>query len=124
MATQSKYLTTREVQAAFGVGHMTVYNWRQGSATRDPLPTEVGDNKRVTFKLSDLKTWAKQYGFKPNFNAEAPAVRPGPKSVTKKVTAKKAPKLNKLTAKQLAAKVKKAKTPIPRPAEVSAQAAA
>lgn len=64
------YLTTKEVAAQFGVNELTVYNWRQGSPRRDPLPahekTTKGDTrKRIFFKRSEVKAWAAKHGVKP-----------------------------------------------------------
>lgn len=59
-------LTTKQLQQAFGVAHMTVYNWRQGTATKDALPFEVSDPKavkpRISYKVSVVKAWAKRNG--------------------------------------------------------------
>lgn len=60
----SANLTTKHVMAIAGVSHMTVYVWRQGTATRDALPT-VEDKKRpnaVLFRPTTLKAWAKKHG--------------------------------------------------------------
>lgn len=55
-------LTVKELQTVFGVGGMTIYNWRQGSARKDPLPCEVDDSRRVSFKVAEVRTWAKSNG--------------------------------------------------------------
>lgn len=57
-------LTTKQVMAIAGVSHMTVYVWRQGTATRDALQT-ISDKKRpnaVLFSAAKLKAWAKKHG--------------------------------------------------------------
>ena len=81
MAT-AKMLTTKQVIAGFGVGHMTVYNWRKGSEKQPALPTNVDEAGRVSFKLQDVLAWAKKHGRR--FDAtciDAVAVdsKPGPK---------------------------------------------
>lgn len=91
MATKKAELSTKDLQKGFGVGHMTVYNWRQGSATRDPLPANVDEKtKRVTFNKTDVKAWAKKYGLTFTEPTEKAAeVKPGPKP---KTDGKKEPK--------------------------------
>ena len=76
----AKTLTTKQLQTAFGVGHMTIYNWRAGSATRDPLPCSISDERRVTFDLAAVKAWAKKHGVAFTAPTEAAEVtKPGPK---------------------------------------------
>lgn len=59
-------LTTKQLQQAFGVAHMTVYNWRQGTATKDALPFTLENpdavKPRVRFPLAKIKAWAKRNG--------------------------------------------------------------
>lgn len=80
-----KAFTAKQLQVAFAVGHMTIYNWRQGTATRDPLPCETDDETgRVTFPAASTKAWAKKYGLtftEPTGDAEVS--KPGPKAVKK-----------------------------------------
>jgi predicted DNA-binding transcriptional regulator AlpA len=58
-----KNLNTKQVMALAGVSHMTVYQWRAGTATRDALPSYEGSRPRsVEFKPGELKAWAKRYG--------------------------------------------------------------
>lgn len=88
-------LSTKDLQTAFKVGHMTIYNWRQGSATRDPLPCHVDEEtKRVTFRKPEVKAWAKKYSLmftEPTEKAEE--VKPGPKpKASTKIDHKKEPK--------------------------------
>lgn len=61
MAT-AKSLTIKQAQEAFGIAHMTLHNWRQGTATKEALPATTGENGRVSIRLGDLKTWAKRHG--------------------------------------------------------------
>lgn len=79
-----KSYTAKQLQVAFAVGHMTIYNWRQGTATRDPLPCETDDETgRVTFPAASTKAWAKKYGLtftEPTDSGEAS--KPGPKATT------------------------------------------
>lgn len=83
-----KSYTAKQLQAAFAVGHMTIYNWRQGTATRDPLPCETDEESgRVTFPAASTKAWAKKYGLEfvePTDSGEAS--KPGPKATAKKAT--------------------------------------
>lgn len=54
-------LNTKQLMAGFGVGHMTIFNWRAGTATREKLPHAVDEKKRVSFKASEVKAWAKKH---------------------------------------------------------------
>lgn len=62
----TKTLNTKQAMAAFGVSHVTLFNWRRGTATRDPLPCvqdpEAWGRATIAFKPVDLKRWAKRYG--------------------------------------------------------------
>lgn len=72
-------LTTKQLQAGFKVGHMTIFNWRAGSAKRGKLPCTTTDG-RVTFKLSEVKAWARKHGLEfTEPTAEAEVTKPGPK---------------------------------------------
>lgn len=93
MATAN--LNTKQVMALAGVSHMAVYQWRQGSEKRDPLPTVAGETPRsVAFKPRDLKAWAKRCGIElvadPVAVASGEVVLELPKKAVK--TAKKAAK--------------------------------
>ena len=91
MATP-KTLSTKDVIAGFGVGHMTVYNWRKGSTSRKPLPVITGDKGRVSFSVDAVKAWAKEHGVKFTVPAIVSwASKPGPKPKADKAPAKKAP---------------------------------
>lgn len=100
-----KSYTAKQLQAAFAVGHMTIYNWRQGTATRDPLPCETDEESgRVTFPAASTKAWAKKYGLEftePTDSGEAS--KPGPKATAKKATpVKKSVNKAKVTKKAAA----------------------
>lgn len=85
----SKTLNTSDIQRAFGVTGMTVYNWRKGSPQRPPMPTAGGPGVGVIFKPAAVKAWSKKAGvaiidptaFEDNGDAPAAARRskPGPK---------------------------------------------
>lgn len=86
---KAKTLTTKDLQIGFNVGHMTIFNWRKGSATKDPLPCVVDEASRVTFKEADVKAWAKKHKLAFTAPTEAtPESKPGPKA--KVAPAKKA----------------------------------
>lgn len=101
MAAQT--LSIKQVQEAFGVAHMTIHNWRLGTASKAPLPVVPfgdGEKPRVSFKLSELKAWAKkhkqEFVVDPASILERDAAAPGEaaprakrKSPAKKVSAKK-----------------------------------
>lgn len=56
-------LNTKQVMALAGVSHMTVYQWRHGTATKDVLPSHEGNRPgSVEFKPRELKSWAKKHG--------------------------------------------------------------
>lgn len=62
-----KRITIAEMAAVFGVGTMTIYNWRQGSSVREPLPCVAepignGVRQRVYFKKTEVQAWIKQHG--------------------------------------------------------------
>lgn len=94
MSKSSINLTTRQVMSGFNVSDMTIYTWRQGTASRDPLPVvKVGRN--VSFKESDMKAYAKKHGYQFDEKAAAAVAAPaalGPKAkvAVKKVVEKKA----------------------------------
>ena len=119
-------LTTKQLQAGFGVGHMTIFNWRAGSAKREKLPCTTTDG-RVTFKLAEVKAWAKKHDLP--FTAptgEAEVVKPGPKPKAT-APAKKAAKAEKpgKLARAIGAHAKKTEAKKPSRAQiVGTQAAA
>lgn len=74
-----KMLSTKDLMKAFGVGHMTIYNWRNGTPTKDPLPHKKDDTGHVTFVESEVKAWAKKYALSFTPPTEpAPRGKPGP----------------------------------------------
>ena len=101
------HLTTKQVMAGFNTSDMTVYTWRKGTTTRDPLPCTV-DGRKVTFKDTDMKAWAKKYNL--TFSLEAAlkvagaAVPTGPKPKTA-IAAKKVGKSIPVVVEKVKAKV-------------------
>lgn len=108
MATPSQVLTTAQVKQIAGVSHMAIYHWRQGTSTRDPLPTVAGPTPRnVAFKPQALKSWAKKHGVE--LKHDPVAVASGAvKLKPVKPAEKKAVKAAKPAAKKAAKAVKKA----------------
>ncbi|TXH41855.1 MAG: DNA-binding protein [Desulfurellales bacterium] len=56
-------LTIKEACAFFGVGHMTIFNWRRGTARKTQLPFHTvarGEREEVYFKPAELRAWAKK----------------------------------------------------------------
>lgn len=113
-----KQLSIAQLKAGFGVAHMTIFNWRAGTPTKEALPAEKGENGRVVFDAAAVKAWAKKHGLKFTMPTEdATWKSPGPVAGAKKAAAKKATKAPakkavKLTAKakaQAAAVIEKAK---------------
>lgn len=75
-------LTTEDLMRSFGVTHMTVFNWRQGSPTRAPLPFEQ-NGRAVSFRPSKVEAWARKHGLvpvAPLAPAGAARKKPGPKT--------------------------------------------
>lgn len=64
MKHNPSHLGTADLCTMFGVGVMTVYNWRKGSTRISPLPckTKVKGEKRhkVYFLRSQVISWAKR----------------------------------------------------------------
>lgn len=71
-ATKTKPVTASKIPAGavtikdactfFGVGHMTIFNWRRGTVRKTPLPFHTvarGEREEVFFKLPELRKWAK-----------------------------------------------------------------
>lgn len=56
-------LNTKQVMALTGVSHVTIYLWRAGSESREPLPAVTGARPNsVEFVPTQLRAWAKKYG--------------------------------------------------------------
>jgi len=56
-------LTTQQVMNLFNVSRVTVYHWRQGTATRKALPCKTGKPlpHSITFDPAKVEAWAKAY---------------------------------------------------------------
>lgn len=86
-------INSQQVQALFGVSHVTVYNWRKGGTRTAPLPTAklskadaLKIKPPVTFLLNAVLTWAKKHGIDTDRQVleklsvgEDSANKPGPK---------------------------------------------
>lgn len=107
-------LSSKDVMAGFNIAHMTLYHWRQGTATKDPLPCDV-DGRSVSFNLKKVQAWAKKHEvpFTLPKQLSVPG-RPGPKAAPKKAA--------KPVVKKKATALKQKKAPVKRP--VAAEAAA
>lgn len=113
---------TKQLMAGFAVGHMSIYNWRNGTPTKDPLPHLVAENGRVSFPQKSTIAWAKKHDleFDPaKAEKGAKTKKPGPKPAAKKAAPKAAAKKATKPAKKSAvdkmaravnAEIKKAKT--------------
>lgn len=67
-ATNTK-LSIKQLQVAFGISHMTAYQWRQGTTTKDPLPVApltkaeaAMPRPPITFAVKSVRAWAKKHG--------------------------------------------------------------
>jgi len=60
--------------AGFGVSDMTVYTYRQGTSTKDPLPS-LKNGTSVGFDEATMVKWGKKYGVP--FDAAAALKVPG-----------------------------------------------
>jgi len=114
-------ISAKDVMAGFSIAHMTLYHWRQGTATKDPLPCDV-NGRSVSFNLKKVQAWAKKHGvhFALPKQLSVPG-RPGPKTTSAKKAVKKA---TKPVAKKKATAFKQKKTPAKRPAASEAVAVA
>ncbi len=92
---ETSRLTTKQVMAGFKVSDMTIFTWRGGTPTKDPLPSHQ-DGTRVYFKEAEMARWAKKNGVEWNA-AEAMKV-PGPAKTGPKPEAKKVPVAKKVKA--------------------------
>lgn len=139
---------TKHLMAVFGVGHVTLNNWRKTKEEgnrRDPLPgieTWDGNRRIVSFNESDVKAWAKANGvslaktFKEAFEEVGDtAGKPGPKVTSPRPALKKSPqkatgaksaplKVAGKTAKVKVAQKPPRSTPVNRKVEVAPQATA
>jgi hypothetical protein len=72
---ETNRLTTKQVMAGFKVSDMTIFTWRQGTPTKEPLPCHA-DGNRVFFKEPEMVKWAKKNGVA--WDATAALKAPGP----------------------------------------------
>jgi predicted DNA-binding transcriptional regulator AlpA len=115
MATsKTPLLTIRQVMAGFAISDMTVYTYRQGTPTKDPMPSHK-DGARVGFKEAELVKWGKKYDLAWDADAAAKALhvpatvaakKSLPKPAAKKTAAKKAAPAKKVSAKVVPLKPK------------------
>jgi len=111
-------ITTKAIQQAFAVSHMTVHAWRKGTPSKDPLPVIETGTRDVLFKPADVKRWAKAHKIdivdaKALDPSNVDHAKPGPKAKAKAVV-KAATQSGK---KSLAKIIAGAKKPLPRPGE-------
>jgi hypothetical protein len=61
--TKLPTLTVAQTAAVFGVSTMTVFNWRKGTATRDPLKVCTDPEKTwfPRFRVTELQRYAKKH---------------------------------------------------------------
>lgn len=83
-------LTTKDLLAAFGVTPMTIANWRKGTPTRTPLPSEK-QGRSVNYRRDRIERWADKNGV-PLLDplallGSAGRGKPGPKVQTREETA-------------------------------------
>lgn len=60
---ERRTLTTKELERVFGVSAMTLYLWRQGTATKSKLrtaPKKRGE-RSVLFYEDDVRAWASRH---------------------------------------------------------------
>jgi hypothetical protein len=121
--TTRNTITTKAVQQAFDVSHMTIHAWRKGSPSKEPLPVVETDSRAVLFKPAEVKRWAKAHKIDiVDAAALVPgaehATKPGPKTkpVVKK-SALRTKQVSKPSPRKLAKIIARAKKPLPRPGE-------
>lgn len=79
-------MTTQQAAKAFGVSTMTLYLWRQGTPTKDPLPFTVHDAKaekpRIAYPIASSRKWARahniEFAVDPAKVVLEPSKKPGP----------------------------------------------
>lgn len=99
---KTQALTTKDLQAGFSVGHMTIFNWRKGSPTKAALPAHTDAAGRVTFKPAEVKAWARKHGLEFTAPAEAaPEGKPGPKAKAAPAKKAKASKIDPATTEAI-----------------------
>lgn len=84
-------MSTNQAAKAFGVSTMTLYLWRLGTPTKEPLPFKVSDplakKPRVIYEIAATKQWARRHGivfaFDPAEVCKEPNKRPGPVAKSK-----------------------------------------
>ena len=55
-----KLLTNKNLTRLFGVSLMTIYNWAQGTPTREPLPA-VREGRSVGYSVAKIRAWATKH---------------------------------------------------------------
>ncbi|UNA00841.1 DNA-binding protein [Edwardsiella phage vB_EpM_ZHS] len=103
--TTRNTITTKAVQQAFNVSHMTIHAWRKGGPNKEPLPVVSSDSRAVLFKPAEVKRWAKAHKIE---IVDPTALVPGAEVATKP-----GPKA-KAVVKKSALRVKPASKPSPR----------
>lgn len=91
MKTPTLRFNTQDVMSLFGVSHMTVYQWRKGTARKTPLPAiekRVGARLTVEFTEKTLRKWAREnnvpFTIDPSQYEKKQGVgKPGPKTRSK-----------------------------------------
>lgn len=60
-SNRTEPFTTKEVQAMAGVSPMSLYLWKKGTQSRQPLPTRKADNGRCSHAVKATLGWMKRY---------------------------------------------------------------
>lgn len=102
----SATLTTKQVMALAGVSHVTVYMWRQGTPTKEVLPTVGSQGRAVVFKPTTFRAWAKKHGVP--LKCDPVALAEGHVKLPKRKTITKVSKAAKVAKKTTSGKVTKA----------------
>lgn len=79
----AQHLTLNQTARAFGVSLMSLYLWRQGTATKEPLPTVESDGRQVV-DAKVARTWASLHGLKFVLKNAGTVGKDGPKPKVKK----------------------------------------
>lgn len=114
-------LSTRQVMAGFNVSDMTVFTWRKGTSTRDPMPSHA-DGRLVYFKEAEMLKYAKKHDLTWD-SAKAAKAASAPMKTGPKPAAVKAAPVKSAAKKAAPVKVKPPVRKVARKVE-AAQAAA
>lgn len=109
-AANPNRFTNKQLERAFGVSSMTLYLWRQGTATKAAMPTVKNTGRFVLYDRGPITAWAKKNGVEfvvpldqVAANAELKPAKAGPKTKPKDANTKR---VGEKLKKRIAARTK------------------